>query len=361
MQAWIAKQTSKEIEDDLAVAEPLSPALSGILMPLSPRTTTTRMSVMDARKVKISKKRMSLHDECILSLRQAFQAHIAAFDLEDRGTICVEELIIIFDRCHLFNELFTPNNVRNYFNTWVEGCNQVKGVAGALPEYGIGYEEFRDVLQWAADMTSQGITESAQKVVRMSRKLCDKNASIQKRLEVVFDAYRQQDPIYLSALEFGLLCQKLNIYQQDKFSMGDVYCLFYQINGNAHGAGVDFASFILVIKEIGKHLEIGEEVYTRFANAVELLDTDEETISRLKLRLKQAATVVSGPDWRGFFHSCHGGSGKIDWDEFLSMCRDRLHLAENDNHLRVLFDRLDEDGSGELEIEMLITFISPEI
>merc|ERR1719502_2142383 len=102
MQAWIAKQTSKEIVDD--AAEPNSPLYQSSSLSRAITTTTTKLSVMDEPKVKISKKRMSLHDECILSLRQAFQAHIAAFDLEDRGTICVEELIIIFERCHLFNE-----------------------------------------------------------------------------------------------------------------------------------------------------------------------------------------------------------------------------------------------------------------
>jgi len=353
MQTWIARKSSSYGEncDDLELASPKG---------------SNRMSLMKARKSQISRKRTSMTDECIVSLEQAFLAHSAAFDLDGDGTICVEELIIIFDRCNLFDEFFTPNKVRNYFNMWAEGCNHANGTATALPDNGIGYDEFKVVLQWAADMKAQSIIDCAQKVVRLSRKLCDKSASVQKRLEVVFDAFCKKDPQCMSAFEFGNLCQKVDIYDQDKFSMGDVYCLFYEMNGVVHGKGIDFDGFIHVLGEVGTRLDIGEEVYPIFARGVELLDTDEETVSRIKMRLRQAATIVGSTDrgstdWRQFFYTCDpDGSGSINWEEFLSMCREKLHLADRDCHLRILFDRLDDEGTGELNISDLVNFISDE-
>jgi len=345
MQTWIARKSPYHGQDGNEFDS------------CSPKGSKS-MTVMAARESSIRTARSSTHNECILSLEQAFYAHAAAFDTDVDCMICVEELIIIFERCYLFDEFVTPNKVRNYFNTWVDGCNHVNGTS-ALPDSGIGYEEFKDVLQWAADMKSQTIAECAQKVVRLSRKLCDKSASVQRRLEVVFDAFCKKDPQYMSAFEFGNLCQKIGVYEQDKFTMGDVYCLFFQINGVVHGTGVSFDGFISVLAEVGKRLEIGEEVYSVFARAVEVLDTDEETIGRVKMRLRQAASIVGGHDWRQFFHDFDAdGSGSIDWDEFLALCREKLHLADRDNHLRILFDRLDEEGSGELNISILTSFIA---
>lgn len=346
MQSWVARKSPHHGQDGVD------------FLATSPKGSD-RMSSMAPRKGQISKRRMSMEDECILGLEQAFKAHSAAFDFDGEGTICVEELIIIFDRCYLFDAFFTPNKVRAYFNTWVDGCNHVLEQAIAMSDRGIGYGEFKDVLQWAADMKSQSITDCAQKVVRLSRKLCDKSASVQRRLELVFDATCKKNPQYMSAFEFGNLCQKVNAYQQDKFSTGDVYSFFYQINGDVHGKGVDFDGFISVLAEVGKRLNIGEEVYTDFARGVELLDSDEETVQRVKMRLKQGAIIVGGTDWRQFFYACDpDGSGSIDWDEFMVMCREKMHLADRDSHLRKLFDRLDQDGSGQLYIPDLVAFIS---
>jgi Ca2+-binding EF-hand superfamily protein len=294
-----------------------------------------------------------------LSLEQAFYAHSSAFDLDGDGTICVEELIIIMDRCQLFDDFFTANRVRNYFNTWVEGCNVVNGAKMPFTEDGIGFKQFKEVLKWAADLKGLDMSSCAQKVVRLSRKLCDKSASVQRRLEAVFDAFCKKDPECMTAFEFGTLCSKIGVYEEDKFTMGDVYSLFYKINGVVHNKGIDFNGFTQVLTEIGKRLDIGEDVFAMFARGVELMDTDEETIIRVRMRLRHAAGIVGGTDWRQFFLDCDpDGNQVLDWDEFLTMCRDKLHLADRDNHLRILFDRLDEDGSGELDINELIQFIS---
>lgn len=298
-------------------------------------------------------------DECILSLEQAFLAHSAAFDLDGDGTICVEELILIFDRCALFDELFTPNKVRNYFSTWADGCNHIQGRNATLQDDGIGFQAFQTVLRWGADIKGVDFARCAEKVVRLSRKLCDKSSSVQRRLEVVFDAFCKKNPTRMSAFEFGTLCGKVGIYDENKFTMADVYSLFYKISGVVHGEGVDFEGFVSVLNEIGTRLDLEQhdEVFEMFAKAVEILDTDEETITRVRMRLRHAAGIVGGSDWRHFFRNLGHKQGVLGWDDFLELCRDKLHLADRDNHLRILFDKLDEDGSGELDIDDFIHFI----
>lgn len=314
---------------------------------------------MAARKTSVHGKRAEF-DPCILSMEQAFIAHSAAFDLDAGGPICVEELILILQRCSLFDDFFTPNKVRNYFCTWAEGCNELTTSEVPIDE-GLRYQEFEDVLRWGADIKGVDFTQCAQRVVRLSRKLCDKSSSVQRRLEVVFDAFCKKSSVYMSAFEFGGLCQKVGVYQDDKFTMGDVYSLFYQISGEVHGEGVDFEGFISVLKQVGERLEIGEAVFEVFAKVVSILDADEETIARVKMRLRKAAGIVGGSDWRFFFHQCDPDNiGFFDWAHFLQMCRDKLHLNDRENSLRVLFDKLDLDGSGELQIDELIAFIEAE-
>jgi len=317
-----------------------------------------RLSFQKPRATKILGRKQN-EDGFVMNLEEAFLAHSAAFDLDGDGSICVEELILILERCGLFDEFFTPTKIKNYFTTWAEGCNQQQRSSAPLTDGAIGFEEFQDVLRWGADIKGVEFAACAQKVVRLSRKLCDKSSSVQKRLEVVFDAFCKKLPNRMSAFEFGGLCQKVGIFQEDRFTMGDVYSLFYQISGVVHGEGVDFSGFIDILPQVGHRLGIElEEIQEIFAKAVELLDTDEETIIRVKMRLKHSAGVVGGSDWRHFFHACDpDASGYIDWDEFLAMCREKLHLNDRNNHLRILFDKLDVDGAGELNLDTLIRFI----
>lgn len=313
---------------------------------------------MRARKSKICGKRHE-PDVCVASLEQAFLAHIAGFDLESTGTINIEELILILERCSLFDDFFTANKVRNYFITWAQGCNMAHGT-GQWNDNGVGFLEFKEVLMWGSDLKCVEFAKCAQKVINLSRKMCDKSSSVQRRLEVVFDAYCKQKAEMMTAFEFGGLCQQVGVYEEDKFTMGDVYSLFYHISGQVHGEGINFEAFIEVIREVSKRVEHdSDEVFEQFAKAVESLDKDDETVRNLKMRLKKAASIVGGNDWRGFFHSCDPDqSGNIDWEEFLVMCREKLHLNDKESHLQILFDKLDEDGSGELEIDFLCAFIA---
>merc|ERR1740123_1023796 len=141
--------------------------------------------------------------------------------------------------------------------------------------------------------------------------------------------------------------------------MGDIFSLFSVLPGGVQGEGVDFAGFVRMLTEVGERLGLGEGIFPMAAKLVELLDTDEETINRVRMRLRHSAQVVGGTDWRSFFISCDpDGSGCIDWDEFKELCRTRLHLTDKDSHLRLLFERIDTDGSDELSIDELIEFVA---
>mmetsp|Transcript_76975 Transcript_76975/g.249397 ORF Transcript_76975/g.249397 Transcript_76975/m.249397 type:complete len:809 (-) Transcript_76975:45-2471(-) len=54
-------------------------------------------------------------------------------------------------------------------------------------------------------------------------------------------------------------------------------------------------------------------------------------------------------------------SGKIDWFEFRQMCRRVLKIDGEDVHLFAIFQSIDADGSGEVAIEELVSFISDPV
>lgn len=304
------------------------------------------------RKSTVSMVRLNLDADLIYTLEEAFKAHVAAFDVDGENRISVEELIVILERCHLFDEFFTPSKVRNHFRAWADGCNHAC-MTKPLDDDGIGFAEFKFVLQWAADVKCVDMRQTVQKVVRLSRKLCDKEASVQRRLEVVFDTFSVQDPTRMSVFEFGNLCRKINV----PVCMADIFLIFNSHNGGLK-EGVDFEGFISVLTEVGKKLNMGEEVFATFAGAVEFLDNDETTLVRVKMKLLQAAGIVGGNDWERFFRECDiDGSGTLDWEGFLAICRERLHLADRDSHLRILFERLDVEACGEIAIDGMIDFI----
>jgi len=290
-------------------------------------------------------------------LEKAYGAHVAAFDLNSDDMIDVEECIVIFERSHLFDEYFTPTKVRGYFSTCAAGCNHVHGLSKPLNHRCLTFSEFKEVLQWAADMKQEDFSSCANKIIRLSRRLCDKAASVPKRLEVVFGAFCKKSPTHMSPFEFGSLCRLVEV----PITIGDAVSLFRRLPTAVEGPQgkcVDFNGFMLLLGEVGKRLHLDDQVLATFAKAVELLDTDEETITKVKMRMKHAAAIVGGTDLHGFFRSCDPDqSGHIDWDEFFDMCRTRLHLSNNVNHLRILFEKLDADASGELSIDELIDFI----
>jgi len=295
----------------------------------------------------------------IKELEDAFYAIAAAFDMDGDGMIDTEELIHIFNRCKLFDEFLTPTKIRDYFKSWAIGCNYAMGAQFTQDSLddGLGFEEFESVLRWSADMKGAEFSQCATRVIRLSRKLCDGKSSDRRRLEAIFDAFSKQCEDRMSVYEFGALCKQLEVYQRGKFSTGDVYFIFAKTPGHTD-EGVDFDGFMFLLAEVGRLLGIGEEVFPLFAAAVSKLDNDEHTIRRVKLRIKHAASNASAEGWRQFFRGCDtDNSGNMDWDEFLAMCREKLELTERDNHLKIMFERLDDDDSGELSIDELIEFI----
>lgn len=356
MGKWMERKRSAAalLRDEPAVVN------NSIGTPSSPPTSSREMALKrsvstfsQTRHKRVSGHRLHMDGDSIQGLEEAFNAHVAAFDMEGSNRICVDELILVLDRCRLFDDCFTPSKVRNHFSTWAEGCN-ISCTTEPLTDDGIGFQEFQFVLQWASDVKCVELERCVEKVVRLSRKLCDKEASVQRRIEVVFDSFCKQDSTRMTAFEFGNLCKKIDV----PVCMGDVFLIFGQQAGGLQ-EGVDFQGFVGVLQEVGKKLRIGDEVFTTFARAVEFLDADDHTLTRIKMRLRQAASIVGGKDWQKFFHDCDkDNSGTLDWDEFLAICRERLHLADRDNHLRILFEKLDLDASGEISITSMIDFVA---
>lgn len=206
-------------------------------------------------------------------------------------------------------------------------------------------------------MRGSEFAECAQKIIRLSKRLCDSKSSDRRRLEAVFDAYCKRNADRMNVYEFSSLCRRLGVFQPGKMATGDIYSLFKN-SAHADHSGIDFAGFLHLLGELGKRLGVGDQILETFASEVARLDNDEHTIRKVKLRMKHAASGASDEGWRQFFRACdEDGNGLLEWEEFYSMCRERLHLTERENHLKILFERLDADDSGELSVEELIAFI----
>jgi len=79
----------------------------------------------------------------------------------------------------------------------------------------------------------------------------------------------------------------------------------------------------------------------------------------MRARLKGAAQYLRGEDWDRIFREQNSdGTGKISFTEFRAMCRTVLRLQEPDSLLRVVFDSLDMDSSGDISIEELVEFVA---
>lgn len=297
-------------------------------------------------------------DDDPVGLQDAFESIAASFDMDGDGTLGPEEIVHILGRCQLLDDVLTPTKVQDFFRTWEVGCNQVLGenMDEASILDGIGWEEFESLIKWCSDMKGMDITRCSARVIRLSRKLCDGKSSVRRRVKTVFDAFCKQDPDHLTAYEFSNLCESIRCFKRGHFATGDTYSIFYRTS--QHENGVTFEEFWEMVGEVGRRLGIGEKVYDLFASGVSRLDVDESDIRRVKLRIKHAASSASTEGWRQFFHSCDSdGSGRMDWDEFYDMCHTRLKLPERENHLKIMFEKLDDDDSGELSIDELIAFI----
>eukprot|EP00440_Ansanella_granifera_P003801 gb/GFBE01004126.1/.p1 GENE.gb/GFBE01004126.1/~~gb/GFBE01004126.1/.p1 ORF type:complete len:463 (+),score=78.42 gb/GFBE01004126.1/:1-1389(+) len=297
-------------------------------------------------------------DPSVQSLKEAFRSIRASFDLDNDGTLSMDEVIHVLNRCQLIDERLSSGKVKDFFRTWTLGCNHILGenMTEETLLDGIGWEEFESMLRWCADMKGVEFNRCAARVIRLSRKLCDGKSSDMRRLKTVFDAFCKVNADYLSPYEFSCMCESINILKRGSFATGDAYQIFYKACQDDRG--MDFDGFLTMLGEVGKKLGIGKEVYPLFAASVNKLNVDEDTIRKVKLKIKHAASAASTEGWRQFFQDCdEDNSGRMDWDEFFHTCRSKLGLTERENHLKILFEKLDEDDSGELSIDELIEFI----
>jgi len=294
------------------------------------------------------------------NLEDAFYLIAATYDLDGNGLLDDYEILIILDRCKLLDARLTATKVKSFFRTWAVGCNKIIGETSNVEdiEDGIGYEEFTSLLHWIADMKGIPLARCRSRVIRLSHKMVDTHSSVKRRLALLFDGFCKREPEWMSAHEFTNLCHTTNLYKQGVFSAGDAFKIFYQTPGLEDNR-LDFGGFMDAIERVGKMF--GKDTVQSaemFAAAVGRMDTDEETIRRIKLRIKQAASTHGANGWREFFHECdQDESGYMDIDEFFDMCRHKLKLEDRKSHLQLLFERLDEDDSGELSIDELIAFI----
>lgn len=217
------------------------------------------------------------------------------------------------------------------------------------------------MLRWSADMKGTEFSTVATRMIRLSRKLCDGKSSDRRRLETIFDAFCKKAEGSMNPYEFSSLCHSLGLFRNGKFCIGDVYEIFQKARMTSpdHPAlTVDFDGFMQALSLVGVKLGIGQEVHKVFAAGVTKLNMDAATIRKVKLRIKHAASSASTSGWRQFFRECdEDNSGNMDWLEFIHMCRNKLFLTDRENHLKILFEKLDEDDSGELSIDELIEFL----
>jgi len=340
-----------------APERPKSPVEKEDLHFSSPDVHLRVEQIIDAQR--LSNQQRDDDSELTTNLRTAFETIAASFDMDGDGTLDPEEVIHILGRCQMLDDVLTAGKVRDFFSMWSLGCNHILGDSLTKDDIldGIGFEEFESVLRWGADMKGVEFPRCTARVIRLSRKLCDGKSSDQRKLKTVFEAYCKKQPDRMNAFEFTNLCEKVGLYKRGEFSSGDAYAIFYAACPNA--GFVDFEGFMSLILDAGRIMgKTDAEAASAFAHGVSKLEVDQNAIRRVKLRIKHAASNASNEGWRQFFQSCDPDqSGNMDWDEFFDMCRNRLKLDDSENHLKILFEKLDEDDSGELSIDELIEFI----
>jgi len=295
--------------------------------------------------------------EGLISLEEAFELHSYNFDTHRDGTIGMEEILILLERCNFFDSFMTVRKVRVYLLTMQMGCNHLAGIGPQSLKNCLAHPDFERLLRWLADMKSVPFEKCVARVVALSAQLCDKSSSVVRKLEVLFETYGQQHPGRLTKFEFAHLCSKGSIYEKGKFCTGDAHTLFQRFPGGAQG--VDFSGFLAVVAEVGRYLEVGPKVFLKFGAHCDSLKADDSIMQRLRMRMRNTAQTIAGRDWEAFFlEQDDNDSGSLSWAEFHQMCRQKLHMADHDNNLRTLFNRLDEDLSGEISIEELIDFVA---
>ena len=92
---------------------------------------------------------------------------------------------------------------------------------------------------------------------------------------------------------------------------------------------------------------------------------DEKMESRIRSKLKAASYTVDGVNWGKLFHYYDKDkSGHIGFDEFKRLLRTDAKIsitALSDHDVRELFDTVDSDGSGEMDLHEFHRFVTGEM
>jgi len=350
MDTWLSKMQTRSVDPTIPFDEadrvhqfsgtPGFTPRANDVVPSMPLCTPLERVVSRVRTLRMLKK------EQVTNLEEAWNVHRNIFDLDRDRNIDVEELILVLDRCRLFEGGFSQGKVRDYFKSLHNG----EGVND------ITCREFKKTLEWVANMRGMDLEPVHKRVITLSKRLCDEKASVSRRLEAVFDNWCMRNPEHISAFEFGDLCRKLKL----RLCMGDVFLFFSRVPGGVPGKGADYQGFINLIEEVGDLLKL-EDVYETFAKAASFLDNDKALITRVKVRMRRAAATVMGANWMKFFKEIDlDGNTTLDWNEFLTMCHTKLHLKEKKSHLRILFETIDLNGSDTVSLQELIKFVASE-
>merc|ERR1719410_994394 len=108
-----------------------------------------------------------------------------------------------------------------------------------------------------------GLESIHKRVIILSRRRCCGKASVNWRLEAVFDSWCTRSADHMSAFEFGDLCRKLKL----QLCLGDIFLLFSHFPGGVQGRGIDYQGFIEIIGQVGDLLKLDQDIEEVFAKA----------------------------------------------------------------------------------------------
>eukprot|EP00931_Biecheleriopsis_adriatica_P058106 TRINITY_DN34526_c0_g1_i1.p1 TRINITY_DN34526_c0_g1~~TRINITY_DN34526_c0_g1_i1.p1 ORF type:complete len:368 (+),score=45.12 TRINITY_DN34526_c0_g1_i1:408-1511(+) len=295
----------------------------------------------------------------IPNLEEAFYAISAHYDMDGDGRLGHDEVICVFESCNLLDEkLLKKSALGNFVRSSAFGCNAVTGVDSSKDgtDDSVDYEEFSTLVEWVSRMGGMPYSRCKDRIIRLSRRMVDENSSAVNRLRIIFGECCRMNEAHMHVQEFIPLCTCLGLYEQGKFCVGDAFSVYYGMPDQTED-GIDFDGFLCAVDAIGQRLNLlSHEIREKVADCInKVMSNHQETFRIVKNKVKLAC-LSDIDSFQTFLATYLDDSGYMDFEEFLSMCRTALKLTERENHLRLLFEKLDADASGELSIDELTAF-----
>jgi len=300
---------------------------------------------------------MDEDDDGTVSLEEAFHHHCQEL-VPESSAMHIDNVIELLRACDVLDSWFSPARVHAFLLTLQGSCNPGKQLPQPIPSTckTLEYCHFEALLSWAAHVKGVELRNLVERVVSLARKV--KHGSKKEKLQMVFDIFAKKKHNHMLWGEFMTLGQKLGIFK-GAFGVADAYLLFKEHQCESKGA--TFRQFISILDMVSKLTAIPGSIF--FENVCGILerlgdDSVDDSLSRLRLNIKIAATSEAGRDWNALmdsFDSDH--SGKLSWDEFYDFCRRCLKLSDKTSHLRLVFELLDEDQSDEITLQELVHFV----